>query len=174
MLAWASRSGRGLRMGRAVLVLALAIAGVFAANAGAATTSFDTHGTVLLNGTKVFPIVLAKGPPLGGTTPTGADALNEVIGAGVDFFKVGPTTTWTSADINDAELWDQAVAARGAYTWINLSTLSQAQPGSSTDTLLHQVVTSLKSDPSGSPGIGMWKGADEPWWSGLPVSSLQL
>ena len=93
----------------------------------------------------------------------------------MNFFKVGPPTTpWTSADIDDAKLWDQAVWSRGAYTWINLSTLSRAQPGSSTHSLLNQVITTLKGDSLGSDGIGMWKGADEPWWNGFPVSSLQF
>src|SRR5437899_2300589 len=113
-------------MRRWVTVVAVALFAALPAAAEAAVTTYDASGTVLLNGTKAFPIALGKGPPRDGTTPSGADALNEVIGAGVNLFKVGPaTTTWTSADINDAELWDQAVAARGAYTWINLSTLSQ-------------------------------------------------
>src|SRR5712692_2449743 len=107
---------------RWVAVVAVALLATSAAAADAAVTTYDASGTVLLNDAKVFPITLGKGPPRDGTTPSGADALNEVIGAGVNFFKVGPATTiWTSADINDAELWDQAVAARGAYTWINLS-----------------------------------------------------
>ena len=162
-------------MRRWVVVAVLALGAFFATAAAAAVTRYDTSGTVLLNGTKVFPIALAKGPPRDGTTPSGADALNEVIGAGVNFFKVGPaTTTWTSADINDAELWDQAAAARGAYTWINLATLSQAQPGFSTDTLLQQVIGSLQGDAVGAPAIGMWKGADEPWWSGFPLASLEF
>jgi hypothetical protein len=150
------------------------LAATFAANAGATTTTFDANGTVLLNGAKVFPIVLAKGPPRTGTTPTGANALNEVVGAGVTFFKVGPgTTAWTSADITDVSQWDQAVASRGAYTWINLNTLSQATPGSPTDSLLQQVVTTLLADP-GSAGIGMWKGAEEPWWGKIAPSALQF
>jgi hypothetical protein len=153
------------------LVLALVCVGIAAAGA----TTLDPNGTVVLNGAPVFPIVLAKGPPRDGTTPTGANALAEVVGAGVNFFKVGPATTmWTSSDITDANLWDEAAAAHGAYTWINLSTLSQATPGSSTDSLLQQVITTLKSDPTGSAGIGMWKGADEPFWSGIAPTALQL
>ena len=159
---------------RLLPLLALVPTLSLAAPAGGTTTTYNSTGTILLDGTKIFPIVLSKGPPRDGTTPLGADALNETIAAGVNFFKVGPATTlWTSADIEDARLWDAATAARGRYTWINLSTLSQAQPGSSTHQLLHQVITTLRSDP-GSPGIGMWKGADEPWWTGIPVSSLQF
>src|SRR5438876_12113980 len=140
---------------RAVVVaVVIVVFALGAASAGAAVSTLDASGTVILNGAKVFPIVLAKGPPRGGTTPSGADALGEVVAAGVDFFKVGPATTaWTSADITDAEQWDQAVAARGAFTWINLSTL-RATPGSSTDSLLQQVITTLKGDPAGSAGIG--------------------
>jgi hypothetical protein len=163
-------------MRRAAVAVSAAVAAVvFAATAGATVTSVDASGTVLLNGAKVFPIVLAKGPPRGGTTPSGADALSEAVGAGVNFFKVGPATTpWTSADITDAVQWDQAAAALGAFTWINLSTESQAIPGSSTDSLLQQVITTLKGDPTGSAGIGMWRGADEPWWSAIPPSALQF
>ena len=39
--------------------------------AGAATTRLDAHGTIRLDGRKVFPIVLAKGPERASTTPTG-------------------------------------------------------------------------------------------------------
>jgi hypothetical protein len=153
------------------LMLVLVCAGI----AGAGVTQLDPNGTVVLNGAPVFPIVLAKGPPRDGTTPAGANALAEVVDAGVNFFKVGPaTTTWTSSDITDANLWDQAAAAHGAYTWINLSTLSQATPGSPTDSLLQQVINTLQSDPTGSAGIGMWKGADEPFWSGIAPSALQF
>jgi hypothetical protein len=160
---------------RLIWPLAVTLSLVWVATAAATTTSLDANGTVLLNGAKAFPIVLAKGPPRDGTTPSGANALDEVIGAGVNFFKVGPpTTAWTSADVNDANLWDQAVAARGAYTWVNLSTLSQATPGSATDSLLQQVVTTLTGDPTGSAGVGMWKGADEPFWSGIAPSALQF
>jgi hypothetical protein len=144
------------------------------AAAGAAVTRSDAHGTTLVDGRKVFPIVLAKGPERGSTTPSGSNALAEVVSAGVNFFKIGPATTvWTSADIADALAWNQAAATLGAYTWINLSTLSRATPGSTQHALLSQVITSLEDDPSGA-AIGMWKGADEPLWSGFPPSSLQF
>jgi hypothetical protein len=160
---------------RLVWVAGLLVVLVCADVAAAGVTTTDPNGTVLVGGVRSLPIVLAKGPPRGGTTPSGADALSEVVGGGVNFFKVGPaTTTWTSADISDADLWDQAAAALGAYTWINLSTLSQATPASSTDSLLQQVITTLTGDASGRAGIGMWKGADEPFWSGIAPSALQF
>jgi hypothetical protein len=157
-----------------VLLAAALLALVLSATAGAALTRADAHGTTLVDGREVFPIVLAKGPERGTTTPSGADALAEVVSAGVNFFKVGPAATaWTNADLADALAWNRAAATLGAYTWINLSTLSRATPGSTQHTRLREVITSLESDASGS-AIAVWKGADEPWWSKFPASSLQF
>ena len=141
-------------MMRVRLLVAVAVALVVvsvAAAAGAGVTTVDASGVVVLDGQKTFPIVLAKGPPPDATTPSGGNAFAEVVGAGVNFLKVGPATVpWTAADIDEAKLEDQAAAAHGAHTWVNLATLSRATPGSAADGLLSQVVTSLEQDPSGS------------------------
>jgi IPT/TIG domain len=161
-------------MGRSRWIAGALVALTIAPAAGAAVTSSDSVGTTVLDGKKVFPIVLAKGPDPGSTTPSGNDALDEVVSAGVTFLKVGPATTvWNQADIDDALANDRAAAARGIHTWINLATLSRATPGSAQDTLLHTVVGTLKGDASGG-AIGMWKGADEPLWSGIQPTSLQF
>jgi hypothetical protein len=145
-------------------------------------TWFDANGTFVLAGQPIFPIVLAKPPPFTGTTPSGADALDEVVAAGVNLFKVGPPgpgeppykwTTWTDAAIANADAWDAAALAHGAHTWINLDTLSRAIPGKPSEALLDKVVTTLTASAS-SRGIGLWKGSDEPWWGGYPPSVLQF
>ena len=159
-----------LRLTAFLAALALAAA----AGASAATTRLDRNGTILLDGRKVFPIVLAKGPERGTTTPAGADALAEVAAAGVNFLKIGPGTgTWTSADIADAIAWNREAAARGLYTWVNLATLSRAQPGSWRAALLRKVIGSLERDPSAS-ALGLWKGADEPWRYRTTIPSLRF
>ena len=151
------------------MIGAVAVALVSATVAGAAVTTTDSSGTVLLGGQKVFPIVLAKGPPPGGTTPSGGDAFAEVVGAGVNFFKVGPAIDpWTDADIEQAKLENRTAAAHGAYTWINLSTVSLENE----EARLEQVVTSLLADPAAG-AIGMWKGRDEPLWSGIEATELR-
>lgn len=148
---------------------------VLATSAGAAVTRHDAHGTLLVDGTPTFPIVLAKGPPRGGRTPAGGDAVAEVVGAGARFLKIGPaTTTWTQNDIDDAVLWDRAAAAAGAYTWMNLSTVSDATAGSAKDAVLQQVVSSLRGAAAGATALALWKGADEPWWSHLAPFALQF
>ena len=159
---------------RSVVVVVSFAAALVCGGAGAAVTASDANGTVLLDGRKFFPIVLAKGPPAGETTPSGADAIAEVVGAGANVLKIGPATVpWTSADLTAAKLENRTAAARGGYTWVNLATLSRATAGSQSDTLLEQVVTTLKQDP-GAGAIAMWKGADEPWWSGTAASALQF
>ncbi len=143
-------------------------------SAVAATTRLDPNGTVLLDGRKVFPIVLAKGPERGTTTPGGEDALAAVSAAGVNFLKTGPGTgTWTSGDIADALAWNREAAAHGLHTWVNLATLSRARPGSWRAALLRKVIGTLERDPSAS-ALGMWKGADEPWRYRTTIPSLRF
>ncbi|HEX7626713.1 MAG TPA: hypothetical protein VF379_06615 [Gaiellaceae bacterium] len=159
------------------IVTAMLVA-VFAAAAAGSAAAGGTHpgsnGTIVSDGSKTFPLVLAKGPSAGTTAPDGTDAFAEVASAGVTTLKIGPATTpWSSADIDDANLQDRAAAAHDLSTWVNLSTVSQATPGSGTDTLLEQVVTSLQGDAGGS-AIALWKGADEPLWSGIAPSALQF
>ena len=155
--------------GAATLVVAAIAVGV-----GWGGTTSDLDGTMLLNGQKVFPLVLAKGPDAGSTTPDGTPAFAEVARGGVNFLKLGPATTpWTAGDVADANGQDRAAASSGLATWINLSTVAQASPGSASDLLLEQVVTSLKGDAGGT-AIGVWKGADEPQWSGIAPAALQF
>jgi hypothetical protein len=147
------------------------LAVVLAEGAGATVTRVDQQGTTLIDGRKVFPIVLAKGPERGALTPTGGDALNEVVAAGVNFFKVGPAARpWWPEDKADAVAWNQEAAARGVYTWMNLATLADATPQTPVeDTRLREVIGLLK----GSPALAMWKGADEPQLAGFAPEELQ-
>ena len=161
-------------MVRRLAGLLAVVAAALASGAAAATTGSDGNGTVLLDGAKTFPIVLAKGPEPATTTPEGRDALAEVASGGATYLKTGPATiAWTAADIEDAKQQNRAAAANGLHTWVNLSTVARATPGSASDALLEQVVTALESD-AGGPAIAMWKGADEPLWSGIAPDALQF
>jgi hypothetical protein len=155
----------------AAMVIALALT---ASSAHAATTRLDRSGTIRLDGRKVFPIVLSKGPERGSTTPDGVDALAEVAAAGVNFVRVGPGAgTWTSRDIAQAIAWNREAGAHGIYTWVNLSSLSRARPGTWRAALLRTVIGSLERDPSAT-ALGMWKGADEPWRYRTTIPSLRF
>jgi len=157
---------------RGLITVAVLVA-VLADVAGAATTQVDEHGTTLVDGQKVFPIVLAKGPE-GPVTPDGFDALGEVAAAGVNFLKIGPATSprWED-EIPEAIEWNGKAAARGLYTWMNLATLSDARPGTDKEAWLRKVIGDLEADPSAS-ALAMWKGFDEPWWARVTPAQLQF
>jgi hypothetical protein len=150
---------------RVVLAALVVLLTAAAGSAAAATTRLDRHGTVLLEGRKIFPIVLAKGPP--------ADGFPEVAAAGVNFVKVGPAGAWSEAEIAETIAANRAAAAHGLHTWVNLSSLSTVAPWSWQGELLRHVIGSLEADASSS-AIGMWKGADEPWKFRISPSSLRF
>jgi hypothetical protein len=148
------------------LITVAVLAALLADVAGAATTRFDAHGTVLVDGRKVFPIVLAKGPE--------GDALDEVVDAGVNFLKVGPASSpWASADFEEALERNREAADRGIYTWVNLATLADATPETPVkDARLRDVISRFESDRSAN-ALAMWKGADEPQLAGFQPEELQ-
>jgi hypothetical protein len=148
---------------RLLLVLVAIVAA--ASPASAATTALDRHGTVLLDGRRIFPIVLAKGPP--------SQGFPEVAAAGVNFVKVGPVAPWNDADLAEVIAANRAAAAHGLHTWINLSSFSAATPWSFEEGLLRRVIRTLEADSSGR-AIGMWKGADEPWRFFVQPSRLRF
>ena len=140
----------------AACVFALALAPAVSA----APTEIGPRGTLLVGGQPSFPIALLRPPPLEGTTPWGKGALDEVVAAGVTVLGTGPHgVEWTDAHLEDAKAWNDAAAARGVHTWVNLRELSLAQPGTPQEERLLAVVHALRD----SPGLGLWKGADEPW-----------
>lgn len=129
-------------------------------NSAPAETSYNLHGTFLLDGRRFFPLILSMPPPLGSVTPWGSDALDELVAAGVTVFRTGPVSEpWTQEHLETARAWNEAAAARGVHTWAYLRELAEAEPDSAAEAMLRQVVTELTN----SPGLGMWKGADEPW-----------
>jgi L,D-peptidoglycan transpeptidase YkuD (ErfK/YbiS/YcfS/YnhG family) len=121
--------------------------------AGAAATRLDRQGTVVQDGKKVFPIVLAKGPP--------ADGFATVAAAGVTALKVGPAGAWTDDDVAATIEANRLAAASGLTTWVNLSSFGSLRPGNAGEWALRDVVRSLTADPSGA-AISLWKGVDEP------------
>jgi hypothetical protein len=167
-----ARVKRSLRILAGVMA-ASAVLGGLADVARGVTSTYDRTRTIRFDGHPTFPLVLSPGPTLGATTPWGTDALAETAAAGINVYKTGTGGIWSNADLNNALAWDQATAALNVYTWPNLGGYSQALPGSMQDAALANVVQTLTDDPSGS-AIAMWKGRDEPWWSGIAPDALQF
>jgi hypothetical protein len=124
---------------------------------------------MLLGGKIVFPITVSGGPPLGKTNPvSGLDGWSELAKAGVHMLRVYPRWDTSTASqlihaLNQREL--PAAAARGLWLWVGLFDVAN---NLSKQALLEQIVDGLKD----SPGLGAWKGADEPLWGCLDKDKL--
>jgi len=123
---------------------------------------------MLLGGKAVFPITLSGGPPLGKTDPvSGRDGWTEVQQAGVHMFRVYPQ--WDAAtagqQIQGVKQQLAAAFAQGLWLWVGLFNIANDL---TKQALLDQIVNGLKD----SPGLGAWKGADEPLWGCLDATKL--
>ena len=112
-----------------------------------------------------FPIVLSNGPPAAG--------LAEVAAAGVTMLRTG-SADW-SLELVDGQIANErklldAAAAHGLHCWTWLGDVPNlpAQAGSANEQLLVKIVNALK----GHPGLGAWKGIDEPALGAVPVAGL--
>jgi hypothetical protein len=130
-------------------------------------------GSLLVGGSKVFPIVLSNAPPLDSVPPGGRNGLAEVASAGVRFIRTG-IGNWTE-EFADGEIQNErklldAAASHGllCWTWLGRLTNLPAASGSKTEQLLTKVVNALK----GHPGLGAWKGVDEPALGNVPAAGL--
>jgi hypothetical protein len=140
------------------------------APAAPSLASAARDGTLHVDGRPRFVLGLSNGPPLGATTPGGIDALAEVVSGGIDVLRIDPSgEAWTEADLTEAQRWNAAAAAAGAYTWVTLRELALASPDTPEAAMLRRVVLSLGS----SPGFGLWRGVDEPWWNRRPAAALE-
>lgn len=122
---------------------------------------------MLLNGKRVFPLGLSDPPPVAGTAPDGRSAWAAIAAAGITY--VRNYTVWTPSAASEqlitvVEELD-AAERHGLQVWQALAgidnDLSQASA-------LAQVVDALK----GHPGLGAWKGTDEPAHAGVPAAGL--
>jgi hypothetical protein len=123
---------------------------------------------MLLGGKTVFPITLGNGPPLTGKDPvTGLNGWAEVAGAGVKMLRVYPE--WNPADaaqqIQSVREEQIAAASHGLRLWVGLYNVANDL---TQQALLEQIVDGLKD----TPGLGAWKGADEPLHGNVPPEGL--
>jgi len=120
-------------------------------------------GALIVEGRKLFPIVLSNGPPPGAKAPSGADALAELAAGGASFIRVG-RSIWSPDSIDqqiaaEREVLDEA-AAHGLHCWLQLGNVPDlpAHGLSAKKELLTRIVDQFKDHPA----LGAWKGIDEP------------
>lgn len=123
---------------------------------------------MMLAGKTVFPITLGNGPPLEATCPdNGLKGWTEVARAGVKMLRTYPkwTAANTAAQIKEVgDLIGQA-PRYGLRFWVGLFNVANDL---SKQAVLQQIVDGLK----GSPGLGAWKGCDEPLWGKVDPQGL--
>jgi hypothetical protein len=122
-------------------------------------------GDLFVGGERVFPIGLSNPPPVDGTAPSGRPAWAEIAGAGVTF--VRNYTVWTAGEAAEQVLsvlqeLDAAVE-HGLQLWLALAGVDNDL---SQRSLLDRIVNAVK----GHPGLGAWKGADEPAHGHVPAA----
>ena len=112
-------------------------------------------GALVVEGRKVFPLVLSNGPPM--------DAFAEVAAGGANFIRVG-RPVWSLESIDEQiaaerEVLD-AAAAHGLLCWLQLGNVPDlpARALSPNRRMLTSIVGQLKDHPA----LGAWKGIDEP------------
>ena len=130
------------------------------------TTVDAATGDLLVAGKRVFPIGLSDPPPVDGTAPgSGRPAWAEIAGAGVTFCR--HYSVWTAAGAAEqmVSVTQQLEAAveHGLQLWLALAGVDNDL---SRRSLLDRIVNTVK----GHPGLGAWKGADEPAHGHVPAA----
>jgi hypothetical protein len=130
-------------------------------------TRLDANGNLISGGKATFPLGLSDPPPVDGKTPSGGDAWAEIASAGINFARHYDPWTRAAAAEQLANVRRKLDAARGhgMQVWLALAGVDDDLGNKA---LLTELVNALK----GHPGLGVWKGADEPAHGHVPAAGL--
>lgn len=136
--------------------------------AGPSHAVINRDNVLVIDGRKVFPIGFTMPPPPGGKTPDGRDALAELADAGANFLRTGPQGgPWDDGAFAREQAWEDAAARHGMHCLPYLREAGAWAAGDATHAaLLRRIVERFRNHP----GLGAWKGADEPEWGKRPVA----
>ncbi len=127
---------------------------------------------------EVFPIGLTLPPAPDANTPSGRLAFEELRDSGVLLIRTGPVvdneegkkfSAWDAEWAEREKQFMSAAAHAGLYCapWLKEMAVIDAKHPEREDRL-RRVVRFFKDNP----GLGVWKGVDEPQWGKIPVSEL--
>ena len=151
------------------LILAALLAGCFLPSAAANMVSVNADGVLVIDGKKVFPIGFTVAPPPDGKTPTGKNAIEELADAGATFLRAGPLGAKWDEECFAAEKQLLDAAARyHLHCWLNLRDAATIK-NEEQEALLRKIVTTFGNHP----GLGCYKGADEPEWGKIALPPLE-
>ena len=123
-----------------------------------------------VNGKKVFPIAFTMPPPPGSKAPNGKNSIEELRAAGATFLRTGVMArAWDEETIAQEQEWLDAAARNGMLCLLNPRELSSIEPDDAAkEALLRRLVNRFKDHP----GLGAWKGVDEPEWNKHPIAPM--
>lgn len=131
-----------------------------------------------VNGTPTFPIGFTMPPAPEARTPDGRPALAELRQAGATFIRTGPMRdfdadrehAWNDDWLAREQAYMDAAALAGMHCMPWLKELAEVEAGDAEqEERLRRVIHRFRDHP----GMGVWKGADEPQWGQRPVESLK-
>jgi hypothetical protein len=162
----------------AACVLVLATTAFAQPNTAPTKVVVASEQVLSINGRKVFPIGFTVPPPPDAKTPAGKPALEEFREAGATFIRTGPMadpgegrkhSTWDAEWAEREKQYMRAAAHAGMYCMPSLKELMEVDAKHpKMEDRLRRVVRFFKNNP----GMGVWKGADEPHWAKIPVATL--
>ena len=124
-----------------------------------------------IDGKKVFPIGFTLPPPVDGKAPNGKNAIRELADAGATFLRAGPLSPkWNAEHFAEEKKVQDAAAKYGMHCWLNLTDVASIEANDAKkEALLRKVITTFKNHP----GMGVYKGEDEPEWGKQPIPPMQ-
>lgn len=154
-----------------LLIAILPPAPAAVAEARANEVKLDATGVVIVGGRKVFPIGLTMPPPPDAKAPDGRNGFAVLREAGVTFVRSGPVGKgWDAAALEHEKKVMDAAAKHGLRAMPFLRELAALPEGNAKRAArLREVVGALKNHP----GLGVWKGADEPEWGKIPPADVE-
>jgi len=144
----------------ALLLFALSAQTLFANKA-----TINSDLVLVIDGKKVFPIGFTLPPPPDGKTPAGKNGIAELASAGATFLRTGGQ--WNAATLEREQKYMDAAARYGMHCLPFLRE-NAAVTSPEREAQLRQLINRFKNHP----GLGAWKGVDEPEWGKQPIEPL--
>jgi hypothetical protein len=139
-----------------------------ALSAAPSRVTINSDRVLEINGQKVFPIGFTTPPPPEGKTPEGKNSIAELAAAGATFLRTGASAEgWNDATLRREQRYMDAAARYGLhclpYLREDACLTSEAR-----EAQLREILNRFKDHP----GLGAWKGDDEPEWAKTPLPPL--
>ena len=133
--------------------------------------TINDDAVLVINGEKIFPIMFTMPPPVDGKAPNGKNALEELKDAGGNFIRTGAFLgDWDEKMMQREQQQLDAAHKHGMYGACYFRELSriEGEKAQEHEAMLRTVLERFKDHP----GLGVWKGADEPEWGNEPVEPI--